>query len=128
LQDGSINYKVPFPCKGNVLRTICNLRTSVHFLFYRQVVISLHESIILSLVLVILRSILWKWNKALLVIINLEVVRALVISRLFLRGRVLSRILMLVLVFFVREALVMLRSLYSRIRFLGVAYGGLLLW
>jgi len=60
------------------------------------------------------------------VIINLEIASALIISSLYIRGGVLSRILLFILVFFVREALIILRSLYRRMRFLGVSYGGLL--
>jgi len=58
-------------------------------------------------------------------IVNLEMMTAIVISFFFRRGVLLSSILMFSLVFFVREALILLRSFFRRLRSSGVSYGRL---
>jgi len=69
--------------------------------------------------LLILTSIGLKWRKALITIIVIEVASAGIISSFYMIGGFLSTILLFGLVFFVREALVILSSLYRSIRFSG---------
>jgi len=58
----------------------------------------------------------------------LELLAALIIGNLYLTGGILTRILLFVLVFFVREALITLRSLYRRMRNVGTGYKIVILW
>lgn len=97
-------------------------------MFYRQALTSLITfqeggiAIILTLLLV---NILSKWGKRLLIIINLEAGTAVIIRALWAFGPCLRVRFVIVLVFFVREALVILRALYRRLRRLGSRRGGL---
>jgi len=87
--------------------------------------VSLHESITLAFIFIIMSSILWKWSKVLLIVVNLEMASAVILARLFMIGGLLSNMILCVLIFFVREALIILSSFYRRIRTSGAAYGRL---
>jgi len=71
---------------------------------------------------------LWKWGKSLLVIISLELATAISIRTIFLSGGILTSSLIFILIFFVREALITLRALYSRMRVVGTVYKRAILW
>jgi len=85
-------------------------------------VISIHEVFIVSVISCLIIAIFWKWNKSFLIIIIIELITTFFIVRLLLRtGRFF--VIITVFIFFVREALILISSLYNSLRLVGRTYG-----
>lgn len=82
---------------------------------------------LMGTVLVVRLRVFIKWEKSLLVVINLEIIRIAIISGLWALGASLRVRIVVILTFFVGEALILLRALYGALRSVGAA-NGVLIW
>jgi hypothetical protein len=79
-------------------------------------------------IFILLRLALIKWSKRLIIVVILELNTIFILGILFFKFLGMTILLIVAFTFFVGEALVMLRALFSLIQILGISYRPLFLY
>lgn len=120
MQSGSFNF---FFVREMFTRTLG--QTLRVFVLQTSLIISLQEALLIRTLRVLIINTLWKWNKVLLFLVNLELISVTVFVLLLRRSRL--RLLVLI-VFFVGEALILINSFFSSLRLSGERYARIRVW